>query len=71
MVDRECRGVRTVADIFSGTGAVASAFQDRRLITNDLMYSNYICNFAWFGAQPYDQVKIHRPGVRLQRRQRG
>ena len=58
VVERECRGIRTVADIFSGTGAVASAFQDRRLITNDLMYSNYICNFAWFGAQPYDQEKV-------------
>ena len=42
-----------------------SAFQDRRLITNDLMYSNYICNFAWFGAQPYDQEKVVGAGGRL------
>ena len=37
----------SLADIFAGTGAVSSAFTDKQIITNDLMYSNYICNFAW------------------------
>lgn len=46
------------ADIFAGTGAVSSAFTDKQIITNDLMYSNYICNFAWFGAEKYDAEKI-------------
>lgn len=46
------------ADIFAGTGAVSSAFNDKQIITNDLMYSNYICNFAWFGAETYDSDKI-------------
>lgn len=54
VVEEQCSDVMTVADIFAGTGAVSSAFADKALITNDLMYSNYICNFAWFGAQPYD-----------------
>jgi adenine-specific DNA-methyltransferase len=54
VVNDECSGVETVADIFAGTGAVASAFTDKNVITNDLMYSNYICNYAWFGADPYD-----------------
>lgn len=58
VVDAECGGIETVADIFSGTGAVASAFTDKALITNDLMYSNYICNYAWFGAEGYDRQKI-------------
>lgn len=57
-VSRECRNIQVVADIFAGTGAVASAFADRQLITNDILYSNYICNFAWFGAEPYDQNKV-------------
>lgn len=48
----------TFADIFAGTGAVSSAFTDKTLITNDILYSNYICNFAWFGAQSYDKGKI-------------
>lgn len=41
-----------------GTGALSSAFANKTLITNDLMYSNYICNFAWLGAESYDQQKI-------------
>lgn len=48
----------SLADIFAGTGAVSSAFADKQIITNDLMYSNYICNFAWFGAENYDAKKI-------------
>lgn len=46
------------ADIFAGTGAVSSAFAGKQIITNDIMYSNYICNFAWFGAEKYDAEKI-------------
>ena len=48
----------SLADIFAGTGAVSSAFTDKQIITNDLMYSNYICNFARFGAEKYDAEKI-------------
>ena len=58
VVNDECADIETVADVFAGTGAVSSAFADKTLITNDLMYSNYICNFAWFGAESYDQQKI-------------
>lgn len=46
------------ADIFAGTGAVSSAFADKVIITNDLMYSNYIANFAWFGAEKYEPQKV-------------
>lgn len=58
VVEEECSSVASVADIFAGTGAVSSAFSDRALITNDLMYSNYLCNFAWFGAETYDPQVI-------------
>lgn len=60
VVDQECPGVHTVADIFAGTGAVASAFTDKKLITNDIMYSNYICHVAWFDSQSYSRDKITR-----------
>lgn len=42
VVDSECTDIEIVVDIFSGTGAVASAFQDKQLITNDILYSNYL-----------------------------
>ncbi len=57
-VEAECEGVKTFADIFAGTGAVASAFADKKLITNDILYSNYICHVAWFGTQRYSRKKI-------------
>lgn len=59
VVKKECRNIKVVADIFAGTGAVSSAFEKNKIIiTNDLMYSNYICNYAWFGAEKYDEQKI-------------
>ena len=56
VVKENCSAVETVADIFSGTGAVASAFDDKMIVTNDLLYSNYICNLAWFGSA---SVQLH------------
>ncbi len=58
VVEEECDNVNTVADIFAGTGAVASAFTDKKLITNDIMYSNYICHVAWFSSEEYSEEKI-------------
>ena len=49
VVEGHCSEIETVADIFSGTGAVASAFKGKIITTNDLLYSNYLCNLAWFG----------------------
>ncbi len=58
---RECEGISSFADIFAGTGIVASTFAENKktkIITNDLLYSNFICNFAWFGNERYSQQKI-------------
>ncbi|MDU7033147.1 MAG: Dam family site-specific DNA-(adenine-N6)-methyltransferase [Finegoldia magna] len=57
-VDENCKGVNIVIDIFSGTGAVSNTFKDKMLITNDLLYSNYISNYAWFGYENYSDKKI-------------
>ncbi len=58
VVNENCRDIYTFADLFAGTGAVSSAFCDKILITNDLLYSNYVCNFAWFSPQKFDPLKI-------------
>lgn len=58
IVQNECSEINTVADIFAGTGSVASAFSDKKLITNDLLYFNYICHIAWFSPIKYDEQKI-------------
>lgn len=56
IVVENCFSINTVADIFSGTGAVSSAFTGKILLINDLLYSNYLCNMAWFGNEA---VRLH------------
>lgn len=58
VVEQNCTDVHVFADLFAGTGAVSSAFQERILITNDILYSNYISNLAWFSPQPYSRELI-------------
>ncbi|MBP5287874.1 MAG: DNA adenine methylase [Elusimicrobiales bacterium] len=55
---RHCPGIESVADIFAGTGSVAYNFIGKRLITNDILYSNYICHLAWFSPEQADFAKI-------------
>lgn len=42
VVDSECTDIEIVVDIFSGTGAVASAFQDKQLITTENCVHAYL-----------------------------
>lgn len=58
IVHDHCHDVRVVADLFAGTGAVSSAFANKQLITNDLLFSNYVSNYAWFGSQDYREQYI-------------
>jgi len=60
VVEDNCSDITSVADIFAGTGAVSSAFINKRLITNDIMYSNYICHLTWFGTEIVDLDKIKK-----------
>ena len=58
VVSAECKDITSIADIFAGTGAVVSAFIDKKIITNDILYSNYICHLAWFSPEQYSCEKI-------------
>lgn len=53
-----CGNFESFADLFAGTGAVASMFQDKHLIVNDILYSNYVCHQTWFGTEKYSKTKI-------------
>ncbi len=57
-IAEECGQFETFADLFAGTGAVASLFPDKHLIVNDILYSNYVCHQTWFGAEKYSESKI-------------
>lgn len=58
IISKECGKFESFADLFAGTGAVASMFQDKHLIVNDILYSNYVCYQTWFGTEHYSQFKI-------------
>ncbi|ANE36553.1 adenine-specific DNA methyltransferase [Campylobacter iguaniorum] len=60
IVEKNCTNITSVADIFAGTGAVASAFTNKKIITNDILQSNYLCNIAWFSPQKYNKVLIEK-----------
>lgn len=58
IVKKECKNVFSVADIFAGTGVVADAFKTKKIITNDILYSNYVVHIAFFGSQEIDVDKL-------------
>lgn len=59
VVRENCSDIHVFADLFAGTGSVASAFADDcKLITNDILYSNFISHIAWFSHQEIDRGKI-------------
>lgn len=59
VVHNNCPDINLFADLFAGTGVVASGFSnDHPVITNDILYCNYICNFAWFSPIGFSQEKI-------------
>lgn len=58
IVEKHCKNINIVADVFSGTGSVSDLFKDKMLITNDLLLSNYVCHYAWFSSDEYDEEKI-------------
>lgn len=58
VVKKECKNIFSVADIFAGTGVVADAFKTKKIITNDILYSNYVVHIAFFGSQEIDVDKL-------------
>lgn len=60
VVEEECKGIKSVADIFGGTGVVANNFNEKgkKVIVNDLLVSNYYSYQTWFGYEEIDINKI-------------
>ena len=46
-------------DLFAGTGVVAQKFNNlnNRIITNDILYSNYLAHYAWLSSEEFDPQK--------------
>jgi len=58
VVEEECGNITSFFDVFSGTGAVASAFIDKTLILNDILYSNHMAHLTWFSSEQIDEGKV-------------
>lgn len=58
VVDANCTDVHTFFDVFAGTGSVASAFTDKRLVVCDMMYSNYMAALCWFSPEAIDREML-------------
>lgn len=60
IVNKNTTKIRTVADIFGGTGVVADMFnkQGKKVIVNDILTSNYISYQTWFGTTTVNEKKI-------------
>ena len=62
VVAAECPGIKSVFDVFAGTGVVADLFNSPalRVIVNDFLVSNYMILSAWFGAREEDREEIEK-----------
>ena len=58
IVDTECIDSSSFFDVFAGTGVVASEFSEMKIITNDLLYSNYIVHYAFLSDNIYNSTKL-------------
>ena len=57
-IEDNCGDIQSFFDVFSGTGSVASAFTDKRLVVCDMMKSNYYAALCWFSPQEIDRAKL-------------
>lgn len=59
VIEENCDDFQSFFDVFSGTGSVASAFLDKRLVVCDMMYSNYLAALCWFSPQRINKEKLY------------
>lgn len=60
IIDNEIGEYESICDIFAGTGTVGNHFNSKNVevVSNDLLYSNYITLNAFLGDEYYDENKI-------------
>lgn len=58
VIKNECGEFSSFFDVFAGTGIVSSNFLDKKIITNDILYSNYITHIAFFKNKEFNKEKL-------------
>ncbi|MBN2055572.1 DNA adenine methylase [bacterium] len=59
VMQRHVPSYQSFCDVFAGTGAVGHHFNHPRvsIISNDILYSNYVCLRAFLSPEPYDATR--------------
>jgi len=62
VINEECEGITSFADLFAGTGTVGWNFNDSNteVILNDILFSNYVSYISWFGKEKINKTKIEK-----------
>lgn len=62
VIKKHCRDFRSFCDLFAGTGVVGHHFNSQgvKVISNDILYSNFISLYAWLSPQAFDSEKVAR-----------
>ena len=62
IIKKEVGEFDSFCDIFSGTGVVGSFFnaQNKRIISNDLLYQNFISLNAFLNFESFDEIKLQK-----------
>ena len=60
IIKEEVGDFDSLCDIFSGTGVVGEYFNapNKKIISNDLLYNNYVSLNAFLNPEPFDEVKL-------------
>jgi len=59
VVTQNCPDAKSIFDVFAGTGVVGNHFKTKmKVISNDLLYCNYIVNYAFLAKERIDEEKI-------------
>jgi adenine-specific DNA-methyltransferase len=60
IIKTEIGDFNSLCDIFSGTGVVGAYFNasEKKIISNDLLYNNYISLNAFLNSESYDETKL-------------
>lgn len=60
IVSEKCGDFESLCDIFAGTGIVGHGFNksDTKIISNELLYSNYISLAAWLSPERFNEKKV-------------
>ncbi|EDZ63186.1 N6-adenine-specific DNA methyltransferase, D12 family [Sulfurimonas gotlandica GD1] len=60
IIKEEVGNFNSLCDIFSGTGVVGEYFntKNKKIISNDLLYNNYVSLNAFLNPEPFNEVKL-------------